>query len=141
MFKRDRERFEESFKRVNVLPLGSAALAGSTFNLDRQMLAEELGFAGVMLLFALYLVLFYRLLRIIVNTQDVYGRMLVIGALAMILFPLIVNVGMNLGMLPISGLPLPFITYGNSALLTTMIGIGIAENVAVRRRKLEFQAG
>ncbi len=105
------------------------------------VLAEELGFAGVMLLFALYLVLFYRLLRIIVNTQDVYGRMLVIGALAMILFPLIVNVGMNLGMLPISGLPLPFITYGNSALLASMIGIGIAENVAVRRRKLEFQAG
>jgi rod shape determining protein RodA len=105
------------------------------------VLAEELGFAGVMLLFALYLVLFFRLLRIIVNTQDVYGRMLVIGSLAMILFPLIVNVGMNLGMLPISGLPLPFITYGNSALLATMIGIGIAENVAVRRRKLEFQAG
>lgn len=105
------------------------------------VLAEELGFAGVMLLFALYLVLFYRLLRIIVNTQDVYGRMLVIGALAMILFPLIVNVGMNLGMLPITGLPLPFITYGNSALLTAMIGVGIAENVAVRRRKLEFQAG
>jgi rod shape determining protein RodA len=105
------------------------------------VLAEELGFAGVMLLFALYLVLFFRLLRIIINTQDVYGRMLVIGALAMILFPLIVNVGMNLGMFPISGLPLPFITYGNSALLTAMIGIGIAENVAVRRRKLEFQAG
>ena len=105
------------------------------------VLAEELGFAGVMLLFALYLVLFFRLLRIIVNTQDAYGRMLVIGSLAMILFPLIVNVGMNLGMLPISGLPLPFITYGNSALLATMIGIGIAENVAVRRRKLEFQAG
>ena len=74
------------------------------------------------------------------NTQDVYGRMLVIGALAMILFPLIVNVGMNLGMLPISGLPLPFITYGNSALLAMMISVGIAENVAVRRRKLEFQA-
>jgi rod shape determining protein RodA len=105
------------------------------------VLAEELGFAGVMLLFALYLVLFFRLLRIIVNTQDVYGRMLVMGALAMILFPLIVNVGMNLGLLPISGLPLPFVTYGNSALLAMMIAIGIAENVAVRRRKLEFQAG
>jgi rod shape determining protein RodA len=105
------------------------------------VLAEELGFAGVMLLFALYMVLFFRLLRIIVNTQDAYGRMLVIGALVMILFPLIVNVGMNLGMLPISGLPLPFITYGNSALLATMISIGIAENVAVRRRKLDFQAG
>jgi len=105
------------------------------------VVAEELGFAGVMVLFVLYLLLFVRLLRIIVFSQDTYGRVLVTGVLAMILFPLVINVGMNLGMLPISGLPLPFITYGNSALLATMIGIGIAENVAMRRRKLEFQAG
>lgn len=105
------------------------------------VMAEELGFAGVMLLFALYLVLFYRLLRIILMAPDTYGRLLVTGTLAMILFQLSVNVGMNLGMLPVAGLPLPFISYGNSALLTTMIGIGIAENVAVRYRKLEFKGG
>ena len=56
----------------------------------------------------------------------------------MILFQMVVNVGMNLGMLPVAGLPLPFISYGPNALLTTMIGIGIAENVAMRHRKLEF---
>lgn len=102
------------------------------------VLAEELGFAGVMLLFALYLVLFLRLLRIILIAQDGFGRLLVTGILAMILFQATVNVGMNLGLLPVAGLPLPFISYGPAALLTTMIGIGMAENVAMRHRKLEF---
>ncbi len=97
--------------------------------------AEELGFAGVMLLFALYLVLFLRLLRIILISPDSFGRLLVTGTLAMILFQFIVNIGMNLGMLPIAGLPLPFISYGPAALLTTMIGIGIAENVAMHYQR------
>ncbi len=105
------------------------------------VLAEELGFAGIVLLFALYLVLLLRLLRIILMASDTYGRLLVTGTLAMILFQLGINVGMNLGMLPIAGLPLPFISYGNSALLTTMIGIGLAENVAMRQRRLEFKGG
>ena len=100
--------------------------------------AEELGFAGVMLLFALYLLLFLRLLRIILIAADSYGRLLVTGTLAMILFQVLVNVGMNMGLLPVAGLPLPFITYGQSGLLTTMIGIGLAENVVMRHRKLEF---
>jgi rod shape determining protein RodA len=102
------------------------------------VIAEELGYAGVMLLFVLYLVLFFRLLRIILVASDTYGRLLVTGTLAMILFQFVVNVGMNLGLLPVAGLPLPLVSYGNSALLTTMIGIGIAENVAMRHRKLEF---
>jgi len=102
------------------------------------VLAEELGFAGVMLLFALYLVLFLRLLRIVLIAPATFGRLVVTGTLAMILFQAAVNVGMNLGLLPIAGLPLPFISYGPAALLTTMIGVGLAENVAMRHRKLEF---
>ncbi len=102
------------------------------------VLAEELGFAGVMLLFVLYLVLFLRLLRIAVIASDGFGRLLVVGTLAMILFQLVVNIAMNLGLLPVAGLPLPFISYGPAALLTTMIGIGMAENVAMHHRKLEF---
>jgi rod shape determining protein RodA len=100
--------------------------------------AEELGFAGVMLLFALYLMLFLRLLRIIMLAPDTFGRLLATGTLAMILFQAVVNVGMNLGLLPVAGLPLPFISYAPAALLTTMIGVGVAENVAMHRRKLEF---
>lgn len=100
--------------------------------------AEELGFAGVMVLFALYLILFYRLLRIVLIASDGFGRMIAAGTLAMILFQAVVNIGMNLRLLPVVGLPLPFISYGPAALLTTMIGIGLAENVVMRHRKLEF---
>lgn len=102
------------------------------------VIAEELGFVGVMLLFLLYAILFLRLLRIILIAADTYGKMLVTGTLAMILFQIIVNVGMNLGMLPVAGLPLPFISYGPAALLTTMIGIGLSENVVMRHRQSEF---
>ena len=100
--------------------------------------AEELGFVGVALLFLLYLLLFLRLLRIILIAADAFGRLIVAGTLAMILFQVAFNVGMNLGLLPVAGLPLPFISYGPAALLTMMIGIGMAENVAMRHRKLEF---
>jgi rod shape determining protein RodA len=100
--------------------------------------AEELGFVGAMLLFALYLLLFLRLLRIMLIAADTYGRLLVAGTLAMILFQVVFNVGMNLRLLPVAGLPLPFVSYGPAALLTTMIGIGLAENVVMRHRKLEF---
>jgi len=100
--------------------------------------AEELGFAGVMLLFILYLILFYRLLRIVLVASDGFGRMIATGTLAMILFQAVVNIGMNLRLLPVVGLPLPFISYGPAALLTTMIGIGLSENVVMRHRKLEF---
>lgn len=102
------------------------------------VLAEELGFAGVMLLFALYLLLFWRLLRIIVLAPDTYGRVIATGALALILFQIVINVGGNLGVLPVVGLPLPFMSYGPASLLTIMMAIGMAENVVMRRRKLEF---
>jgi rod shape determining protein RodA len=102
------------------------------------VVAEELGFLGVIVLFVLYATLFYRLLRAALIASDTFGRVLVTGTLAMILFQLVVNVGMNLGLLPVAGLPLPFVTYHSTGLLTTLIGIGIAENVVMRHRRLEF---
>ncbi|HDQ70693.1 MAG TPA: hypothetical protein ENN19_01200 [Chloroflexi bacterium] len=105
------------------------------------VMAEELGFAGVILLFGLYLLLFVRLLRIIIIASDTFGRLLVTGTLAMILCQIIINVGMNLGMLPVVGLPLPLISYGPAALLTTMVGIGLAESVAMRHQRAEFRGG
>jgi rod shape determining protein RodA len=100
--------------------------------------AEELGFAGIMLLFALYAVLCARLLRVVFIASERFGRLLAAGVLAMIVFQAVVNIGMNLGLLPVAGLPLPFISYGSTALLTTTVGIGIAENVVMRHRRLEF---
>lgn len=101
--------------------------------------AEELGFVGATLLIILLALLVLRLLRIAGIARDTYGRLIVTGVTAMILFQMVVNIGMNLSLVPVTGLPLPFISYGGSALWTMLIGIGLAESVAMRYRKIEFE--
>lgn len=101
--------------------------------------AEELGFAGAALLILLLAFLLLRLLRIASIARDSYGRLIVSGVTAMIMFQMLVNIGMNLSLLPVTGLPLPFISYGGSALWTLLIGIGLTESVAMRYRKIEFE--
>jgi rod shape determining protein RodA len=101
--------------------------------------AEELGFIGAVLLILLLAFLLLRLLRIASIARDTYGRLIVVGVTAMILFQVIINIGMNLSLIPVTGLPLPFISYGGSALWTVLIGIGLAESVAMRHRKIEFE--
>jgi rod shape determining protein RodA len=102
------------------------------------VIAEELGFVGVVLLFVLYMILFARLLRIVMLAADTFGRVVATGALGMIFFQVVINIGMNLGLLPVVGLPLPFISYGPAALLTMLIAIGMAENVVMRHTRLGF---
>lgn len=102
------------------------------------VIAEELGFIGALLLIVLLAIVLLRLLNIADQARDNFGRYLVIGVAAMILFQGIVSIGMNLGLLPVTGITLPFISYGGSSLLTLMIGIGLAESVAMRSRKIEF---
>jgi rod shape determining protein RodA len=100
--------------------------------------AEELGFAGSALLIVLFAFLLLRLLRIASLARDTHGRLIVTGVTAMIFFQFVINVGMNLSMMPVTGIPLPFISYGGSALWTMLLGIGLAESVAMRCRKIEF---
>jgi len=102
------------------------------------VIAEELGALGVLLLFVLFLLLLFRLLRIAAISRDAFGRHLVIGFTMMIFVQAAVNIAMNLSLLPVAGLPLPFISYGGSSLLTLMVALGIAESVAMRHKKLEF---
>jgi rod shape determining protein RodA len=101
--------------------------------------AEELGFVGGVLLIVLFALLLLRLLRIASLARDAYGRLIVSGVTAMILFQVIINVGMNLSLMPVTGIPLPFVSYGGSTLWTTLIGIGLAESVAMRYKKIEFE--
>ncbi len=101
--------------------------------------AEELGFAGAVLLIILLAFLLLRLLRIASIARDSYGRLIVSGVTAMIMFQMLVNIGMNLSLMPVTGLPLPFVSYGGSALWTLLIGIGLTESVAMRYRKIEFE--
>lgn len=102
------------------------------------VIAEELGFIGALILIFLLVVVLWRLVSIADQARDTFGRLLVVGVLAMILFQGIVAIGMNLGLLPVTGITLPFISYGGSSLLTVMLGIGLAESVAMRNRKIEF---
>ncbi|HEC34641.1 MAG TPA: rod shape-determining protein RodA, partial [Chloroflexi bacterium] len=98
------------------------------------VVGEELGFIGSVLVLFLFTLLAWRVLRAGLLAPDRFGRLLVVGAGVVIFFPLIVNVGMNIGLLPVTGLPLPFISYGGTALTTSMTALGLVEGVAMRRK-------
>jgi rod shape determining protein RodA len=100
--------------------------------------AEELGFLGAMIIIGLLFFILWRTLRIAERSRDTFGRLIAAGVVAVIVFQSVINVGMNLGLLPVTGLPLPFVSYGGSSLITLMIGMGLVESVAIRHRKLEF---
>jgi len=102
------------------------------------VVGEEMGWVGAVLLMALLFVVILRILRAAALARDMYGRLITVGVAAIIAFQATVNIGMNLGLSPVTGIPLPFISYGRSSLLTLLIGIGLVESVVMRHRKLEF---
>jgi rod shape determining protein RodA len=102
------------------------------------VISEELGWVGAMIILALLMFVVWRLLRIADRAQDHFGRLLATGVAAIIFFQTVVNVGMNLSLMPVTGLTLPFISYGGSSLISMLLAIGLAESVVMRRRKLEF---
>jgi rod shape determining protein RodA len=102
--------------------------------------AEELGFIGAVLLILLFALLLFRLIRIANLARDTFGMLIVTGVTTMILFQVIINIGMNLNLMPVTGIPLPFVSYGGSSLWTTLIGIGLAESVMLRHKKIGFDA-
>lgn len=102
------------------------------------VIAEELGLLGAVLILLLLLVIVFRLFRIADMAQDEFGRLLATGVATVFLFQITVNVGMNLRMLPVTGLTLPFISYGGSSLLSMLLAVGLAQSVAMRHRKIGF---
>ncbi len=102
------------------------------------VISEELGFIGALLLLGLFALLLWRLLRIGANAGDLTGRLIVVGVTCYIFYQLIINLGMNLSLLPVAGLPLPFISSGGSSLVIAYIGLGLAQSVAMRHKRLEF---
>lgn len=100
---------------------------------------EEFGFVGSMLVLVAFWLVCFRLVIIAQNAKDNFGSLMAIGILAMILFQAVVNIGMTIGMAPITGIPLPWFSYGRSALLTNFIALGLAESVAnFRNQRLRF---
>ena len=100
--------------------------------------AEELGFIGATVLFCLFVVLLFRVTRAADMSRDDFGRLLTFGVAAMILFAAIANLGANLTLLPVTGIPLPFISYGRTSLLTNLAALGIVQSVLLYRLKYRY---
>ncbi|MCO6450609.1 MAG: rod shape-determining protein RodA [Caldilineales bacterium] len=102
------------------------------------VVAEEMGFIGALIMLALLFFILMRLWRIADRSRNAYGRLLVAGVAAVILFQTIVNVGMNMALLPVTGLPLPFVSYGGNALLSLMLLVGLVQSVAMGQKRIDF---
>lgn len=129
--------------------LGKGIAEGSQTQLDYlrtettdfvfSVLGEELGFVGALVLFGLFIVLLWRGLRVAEMSRDPFGRLLATGVVVFVLLQTFINVGVNVGILPVTGIPLPFVSQGGSSLITLFIAIGILESIALRHRKPTFK--
>jgi rod shape determining protein RodA len=102
------------------------------------VVGEELGLVGSAAMLLLYLFLFWRGLRIAARARDMLGSLLAAGAVSMLIFHTIVNVGMSINIMPITGIPLPFVSYGGSNMLASFVAFGLLQNVHMRRTRIIF---
>ena len=102
------------------------------------VIGEETGFIGALLLLMVYAAILYGGMRCALAARDRFGFLLAVGIVAMLLFHVMVNVGMTIGIMPITGIPLPFMSYGGTALITDFAAIGILLNIRMQKDKLVF---
>jgi len=102
------------------------------------VLAQELGFIGAIVVFLLFAALIWRVLASAWKSRDPFGTLFGAGLATMILFQVFVNVGMVIGILPVTGIPLPFITHGGASLVSIAIGLGIVQSVNIRQHRAEW---
>ncbi|MCY7284310.1 MAG: rod shape-determining protein RodA [Cyanobacteria bacterium CAN_BIN43] len=101
-------------------------------------IGEELGFVGCLAVLICFWLISLRLVIIAQNAKDNFGSLLAIGVLSMIVFQVLINIGMTIGLAPVTGIPLPWLSYGRSSLITNFIALGIVESVANYRHRLRF---
>ncbi|MBF7083711.1 rod shape-determining protein RodA [Desulfallas sp. Bu1-1] len=102
------------------------------------VLAEEFGFLGVLLLLTLFAVFLYRGVRIAAESRDLFGTLMAVGVVSMFAFHILVNIGMTVAIMPVTGLPLPLVSYGGSNMITNLAAIGVLLNIYLRRQKTIF---
>jgi rod shape determining protein RodA len=100
------------------------------------VIGEEFGFVGAATLLVLYALLLWRAIRIAMLSKDRFGTYLAAGIASMFAIQMFVNIGMTVGIMPITGIPLPFISYGGSSLVTSYIAVGLLLNIHMRRLKV-----
>lgn len=102
------------------------------------VVGEEWGLVGGAALLLLYGILLYKILHTSRNSKDIFGSVICVGIFSSLLFSIFQNIGMNIGILPISGITLPFMSYGGSSIVTNFISLGLVLNVGMRKKKINF---
>lgn len=102
------------------------------------VVGEELGVIGMVALISLFAYFLFRMLKIASESKDEYGCLVVIGVTSMFAYQIIQNIGMTVSLIPVTGVTLPFISYGASSVLTSMASLGLVLNVCMRRKKINF---
>jgi len=102
------------------------------------VLAQELGFIGAVVVFLLFIALIWRVLVSAWRSKDPFGMLYGAGVASMLLFQVFVNVGMVLGMLPVTGIPLPFISHGGASLVSIALGLGVIQSINIRQQRAEW---
>jgi len=137
-----------------LIALGNGGLLGQGYLLGQQtqlrffpvrhtdfifsVIAEELGFVGSAILMVLLLIVILRALRVAMISRDTFGRLTCAGIAAMLFLQTYINLGMQVRLMPVTGIVLPFVSYGRTSLISVMMAIGLVESVAMRYKKLEF---
>lgn len=120
-----------SQNQLNFLPVQESDFVAAIY-------LEELGFIGAMVLLILFGALLWRLLVAGWRSKDPFGMMFASGLASMILFQLIVNLGMVIGLMPITGIPLPFVSHGGASLISLAVGLGIVQSINIRQTRAEW---
>jgi rod shape determining protein RodA len=102
------------------------------------VLAEELGFIGGMALFGLFVLLLFRIVRAAERARDPFGRLVAFGVGCMLFFQAVANLSANLTLLPVTGIPLPLVSFGGSSLLTNLVALGLIQSILIRRLKYRY---
>ena len=123
--------FNGNQTQLGILPM-------KTTDFIYSVISEEMGFVISVLVVILFVLLIIKIINIAKSSKDFYGTLICVGVAAMFLAHFTENVGMTMGLLPITGIPLPFISYGGSSMLTNFIAIGLVLNVCARRQKISF---
>lgn len=137
----------------STIAVGSGGITGNKYTLTQSLsnflpaqhtdfifatMSEKMGFIGTLLVLGLFLLLLFRILRGTFLAQDNFGRFVAVGIFSLFLFQVLVNAGMNMGVMPVTGIPLPFISYGGSALITMTIILGVFQSIVVHHKKIKF---